>query len=216
MAIPTGSGSTVRLRDVADISEAPAESREISRLDGVESVVVSAQKQPGANSIAVANRLKAEVEQIRKAYPELRIVASYDTSAFVQEMLSDVQLSLILGAILAALVALFFFRDIRNTLVTVAGLPVIVLTTFVILQLLGVTLNEISMLALSLCIGLLAAMYFGRYQPFIQGWDNRFILLFPLVCHAQILCSVFIHHATHNNFPRAINRIAFRILAWCE
>src|SRR5437870_632177 len=155
VAIPTGSGSTVRLRDVADISEAPAESREISRLDGVESVVVSAQKQPGANSIAVANRLKAEVEQIRKAYPELRIVASYDTSAFVQEMLSDVQLSLILGAILAALVVLFFFRDIRNTLVTVAGLPVIVLTTFVILQLLGVTLNEISMLALSLCIGLL-------------------------------------------------------------
>src|SRR5206468_11767157 len=114
-----------------------------------------AQKQPGTNSIAVANRLKAEMERFAHEYPELRIVPSYDTSSFVQEMLTDVQLTLILGAILAALVVLFFFRDIRNTLVTVAGLPVIVLTTFVILQLLGVTLNEISMLALSLCIGLL-------------------------------------------------------------
>jgi len=155
VAIPTSRGTTVRLRDVADIGEAAAESRQISRLDGVESVVVSAQKQPGANSVAVANRLKADVEQIRRAYPELRIVPSYDTSTFVQEMLSDVQLSLILGAILAALVVMFFFRDIRNTLVTVAGLPVIVFGTFVIMQLLGITLNEITLLALSLCIGLL-------------------------------------------------------------
>jgi HAE1 family hydrophobic/amphiphilic exporter-1 len=155
VAIPTANGSSVRLRDVADISEGAAEARQISRLDGVESVVVSAQKQPGTNSIAVANRLKAEMEQLKTTYPELRIVPSFDTSSFVQEMLSDVQLSLILGAILAALVVLFFFRDIRNTLVTVAGLPVIVLSSFIILRLLGITLNEISMLALSLCIGLL-------------------------------------------------------------
>ena len=155
VAIPAAGGSTVRLRDIADITAGAAEAREISRLDGVESVVVSAQKQPGTNSIAVANRLKAEVEQIKKDYPELRIVPSYDTSSFVQEMLSDVQLTLIFGAILAALVVLFFFRDIRNTLVTVAGLPVIVLSSFIVLRLLGITLNEISMLALSLCIGLL-------------------------------------------------------------
>jgi fatty acid desaturase len=63
----------------------------------------------------------------------------------------------------------------------------------------------------ALCAGLLAAMHFGRYEPFIQRWDDRFVLLFPLVCHAQILCSVFIHNATHNNFPRAINRIVGEI-----
>ena len=155
VAVPTSSGSTVRLRDVAGINATAAEPREISRLDGVESVVVSAQKQPGTNSIAVANRLKAEMAQIVREHPELRIVPSYDTSSFVQEMLTDVQLTLLLGAILAALVVLFFFRDIRNTLVTVAGLPVIVFASFIVLHLLGITLNEISMLALSLCIGLL-------------------------------------------------------------
>jgi fatty acid desaturase len=57
------------------------------------------------------------------------------------------------------------------------------------------------------CLTLLAAMYFGHYQPFIQRWDARFWLVLPLVCHAQILCSVFIHNCTHNNFPRPVNRL---------
>jgi len=58
-----------------------------------------------------------------------------------------------------------------------------------------------------LCAALLAAMHYGHYQPFVQHWDNRFWLLLPLTCHAQILCSVFIHNCTHNNFPRAVNRL---------
>jgi fatty acid desaturase len=59
----------------------------------------------------------------------------------------------------------------------------------------------------ALCVALLAAMHYGHYQPFVQHWDNRFLLLLPLVCHAQILCSVFIHNCTHNNFPRIVNRV---------
>lgn len=58
-----------------------------------------------------------------------------------------------------------------------------------------------------LCVTLLAAMYVGHHEPLIKSWDNRLLLLLPLICHAQILCSVFIHNATHNNFPRSINRI---------
>jgi len=57
------------------------------------------------------------------------------------------------------------------------------------------------------CITLLAAMHFGHYQPLVQHWDNRLWLALPVACHLQILCSVFIHNATHGNFPKAINRI---------
>ena len=57
------------------------------------------------------------------------------------------------------------------------------------------------------CVTLLAWMYVGRWQGVIPTWDHRYWLLLPVVCHAQILCSVFIHNATHNNFPRAINRV---------
>lgn len=59
----------------------------------------------------------------------------------------------------------------------------------------------------ALCVTLLLAMHFGEHQPLIQAWDHRYWLLLPLLCHAQILCSVWIHNATHNNFPRAINRL---------
>ncbi|XXT24837.1 hypothetical protein WME94_25215 [Sorangium sp. So ce429] len=55
------------------------------------------------------------------------------------------------------------------------------------------------------CATLLSWMLLGGHAPLIERWDDRLWLLLPLVCHAQILCSVFIHNATHNNFPRPIN-----------
>jgi stearoyl-CoA desaturase (delta-9 desaturase) len=59
----------------------------------------------------------------------------------------------------------------------------------------------------ALCLTLLAAMHAGRHAPLIEQWDPRYWVLLPLVCHAQILCSVWIHNATHNNFPRSVNRL---------
>ena len=59
----------------------------------------------------------------------------------------------------------------------------------------------------ALCVALITAMHAGGYEPFIQSWDNRFWLILPLACYAQILCSVFIHNCTHNSFPRPINRL---------
>lgn len=57
------------------------------------------------------------------------------------------------------------------------------------------------------CACLLAMMYTLNHKPLIEVWDHRYWLLLPLICHLQILCSVFIHNATHNSFPRAVNRI---------
>lgn len=59
----------------------------------------------------------------------------------------------------------------------------------------------------ALCIALLTLMHAVHWQPLVSHWDHRLWLLLPLVCYAQILCSVFIHNATHNNFPRPINRL---------
>jgi stearoyl-CoA desaturase (delta-9 desaturase) len=57
------------------------------------------------------------------------------------------------------------------------------------------------------CVVALLAMRLGHFQPLVQRWDPRFWFLLPFVCYAQIICSVFIHNATHNSFPRAINRL---------
>jgi stearoyl-CoA desaturase (delta-9 desaturase) len=59
----------------------------------------------------------------------------------------------------------------------------------------------------ALCATLLLLMHFGGHRPLIAQWDHRYWLLLPLACQAQILCSVYIHNATHNNFPRALNRV---------
>ncbi|WP_438020518.1 fatty acid desaturase [Sorangium sp. So ce315] len=58
-----------------------------------------------------------------------------------------------------------------------------------------------------LCATVLSCMLLGGHEPFIGRWDDRLWLLLPLLCHAQILCSVLIHDATHNNFPRQIDRL---------
>jgi fatty acid desaturase len=63
----------------------------------------------------------------------------------------------------------------------------------------------------ALCASLLLALRSVRYEAPLQTWDHKYWLLFPIACYGQILCSVFIHNATHNNFPRAINRLVGEI-----
>lgn len=147
--------ASVRLRDVATISEGFAESRGESRLNGKDSVVVNVFKQSGTNTVLIADAVKAEVERLEQEYTDLDFAATFDQSTFTRESVEDIQISLLLGAVLAALVVLLFFRDIRNTLVTIAGLPVIILGTMAALSVLGISLNLISMMALSLSVGML-------------------------------------------------------------
>lgn len=148
-------GVTIRVRDVAAVSAAFADVRTLSRLDREASVVLNVRKQSGTNTVKVADAVKAEAEQIRQDYPDLTIAIASDQSTFTRQAVDDVQVTLLLGAFLAAVVVLLFFRDLRNTLVTVAGLPVIILGTFAVMYLLGFTLNLITMMALSLSVGML-------------------------------------------------------------
>ena len=153
MARPTG--GAVRLKDVATISEGQADVRMLSRLDGSDSVVGQIQKQSGANAVQVADAIKRELAGIQREYPDLSIAIASDSSTFTRAAVEEVQFSMLVGAILAALIVLLFFRDLRNTLVTVAGLPVVVLGTFAVLHAFGLTLNMITLMALSLSVGML-------------------------------------------------------------
>ncbi|MBI4494986.1 MAG: efflux RND transporter permease subunit [Chloroflexi bacterium] len=153
--VPTARGASVQLKDMADVSDGYADVRALRRLDGQDAVVATIQKQSGTNTVAVAEAVKRELPRIRQDYPDLGVVAATDQSEFTREAVSDVQLSMLLGGLLAALVVFAFFRDWRNTLVTVAGLPVIVLGTFAAMHALGMGLNMLTLMALSLSIGML-------------------------------------------------------------
>ncbi len=155
VGVATPRGSLVKLRDLAAVSDGSADVRAISRLNGQDSVTADIQKQSGTNLVQVADGVKREIERLKGLYPELSFGIGYDQSTYTRQSVQDVQISLLLGSILAAVVVFMFFRDVRNTLVTVAGLPVVVFGTFGVLYAMGITLNTVTLMALSVSIGML-------------------------------------------------------------
>ena len=152
IASPLGA---VRVGDVATVQDGWKKLETYSRLDGQEAVVISVRKQSGTNTVQVADRVKKELAALGKARPDLNLVTVQDQSIFVRESFNDAMRELLVGALMASLVVFIFFRNLRNTLVTVAGLPIILLGTFGIMSALHMTLNIVSLMALSLSVGLI-------------------------------------------------------------
>ena len=147
-------GSPVYLRDVATVADSFETRDSMTRLNGEESVVVRVRKQSGTNTTAVASDVKAALAPIGAANPNLDIRIAGDESLIVKESTDGALEDLLWSSLLATLVILFFFRDIRNTLITMAGLPVIMISSLFFMDMMGISLNQISLLALALVVGL--------------------------------------------------------------
>jgi len=145
----------VRVGDIATVQDGWKEQDAYSRLDGQEAVIISVRKQSGTNTVQVAERVKAELAALGEERPDLNLVAVQDQSIFVRETFDDAMRELLIGALAASLVVFAFFRNLRNTLVTVAGLPIILLGTFAVMAARGMTINIISLLAMTLSVGLI-------------------------------------------------------------
>lgn len=152
IATPLGA---VRVGDIATVQDGWKEQDTYSRLDGEEAVIIAVRKQSGTNTVQVAERVKEELAAFSEERPDLKLVAVQDQSVFVEESFNDAMSELLIGALAASLVVYVFFRNARNTLVTVAGLPIILLGTFAVMHALGMTMNIVSLLALTLSVGLI-------------------------------------------------------------
>jgi len=148
-------GTPVHLRDVAVVKDDFKTKRTISRINGRECVTLVVQKQSGTNTVKVADQVNKMTLSVEKANPDLEIHTATDSSVQIKDSRDDVINSLVLGILFAGLVVLFSFGDLRNTLITVAGLPVCIIATFAVMSLFGYTVNIITLLALSLSVGLL-------------------------------------------------------------
>ncbi len=145
----------VQLNEVATIQPKQENPSMLSRVNGKSSLMVQTQMQSGANVVQTASLVKEELKELSRDFPRLTFNIMQDNSTLIEESNRDVMVTLIIGAILAALIVFLFMRDIRNTIITVAGLPIIILGTFAVINLLGFSLNIITLMALSLSIGLL-------------------------------------------------------------
>jgi len=149
-------GTPVRLRDIGRAEDGMEEKRTIARYNGVSSVSVGIQKQSGTNTVEVIERIKRELEQISKSLPNgMELAIAFDQSNFIKRSINEVQHHLIYGGFFAILAVLLFLRNFRTTIISALAIPASVVSTFAIMNAFGFTFNNMSMLALSLSIGIL-------------------------------------------------------------
>jgi HAE1 family hydrophobic/amphiphilic exporter-1 len=149
-------GAPVRVSDIARIEDSEEEERSYSELSGTPSVSLLVRKQAGTNTVEVAEQVHMALERIRAQLPEgMTLSVPIDNSTFIEHSIADVQFDLMFGALLAVVIILFFLHDWRATVISAIALPASVIATFGFMSIFGFTFNNMTMLALSLSIGIL-------------------------------------------------------------
>ncbi len=149
-------GRTIHLEDVTTVEDGMAEERTVSRLDGKRGVSLLVRRQSGENTVEVAKAVKEELARIRSELPPgYQMAVALDSSVFITAAIRDVAIDIAYGAVLAALVVLLFLRNIRSTAITALAIPASLVSSFVFFYAFGFTLNTMTLMALSLSIGML-------------------------------------------------------------
>ncbi len=151
----------ITLADISEIEDSVEEPRTLSRIWDKESskprlsVALQVVKQSGTNTVEVVENVKKRLKEITPLLPadiNLKIVG--DQSVFIKRSLSELNLHLILGAILASLMVLFFMRNLRATLIASVAIPTSIIATFIFMRIMGFTLNNMTLLGLTLAVGI--------------------------------------------------------------
>ncbi|MBC7717945.1 MAG: efflux RND transporter permease subunit [Pseudorhodobacter sp.] len=153
--IALSDGRHVRLNQVATVSDTVAEKRSTALLNGKPVVGFEITRTRGSGEVDVAAGVRAELEKIKTAHPDITLTEAFNFVDPVQEGFDGSMLLMYEGAILAVLVVLLFLRDWRATFVAAAALPLSVIPTFAVMYLFGFTLNTVTLLSLSLVVGIL-------------------------------------------------------------
>jgi hydrophobe/amphiphile efflux-1 (HAE1) family protein len=148
-------GHPVRVGDVARVEDGAEEKTSAAVRDGKTAVVLSVRKQSGENTVAVVDKVRARVQELNPDLPAgYHVDVVRDNSLTVRTSVSAVQEHLILGAIFAALVVLVFLGNLRSTIIAAIAIPVSVIGTFALMRAEGFTLDNITLLALALAVGI--------------------------------------------------------------
>jgi HAE1 family hydrophobic/amphiphilic exporter-1 len=154
-ATPDGSKYAIRLKDVADIEDGNEEPRTLSRLDGQKAVSLIIQKQSGANTVQVSRAIKQRLEKIRVTLPaDLKVQIIRDQARFIESSIAEVKFHLLLAALLVIAVIYLFIHDWRTTLIAATAVPTSIVGAFAFMDLMGFTLNTMTLLGLILAVGI--------------------------------------------------------------
>jgi hydrophobic/amphiphilic exporter-1 (mainly G- bacteria), HAE1 family len=149
-------GQVVRLGDIAEVREGYEDATQVARLNGVAAVSIAIQKRSDANPVNTAAGVRAEIERIHAGLPPgTQITVVRDASGFINDSINDVLLNLLIGIILTTMVLFLFLHSWRGTVIAAAAMPVTIISTFLLMDAAGFTLNVMTLMALSITVGIL-------------------------------------------------------------
>lgn len=148
-------GYPIRIRDIGSAVDSVEEPRGLSRLDGQNAVSLFVQKQSGTNTVEISDSVQKRLAKIKKALPsDIKVEITQDQSRFIRKSMEEVKFHLLLAAILVGATILLFIRDWRTTVIATLAIPMSIVPTFLFMEYMGFSLNNITMLALILSIGI--------------------------------------------------------------
>jgi HAE1 family hydrophobic/amphiphilic exporter-1 len=148
-------GTPIRVSDLGRVEDSFAEPDTWNSIDGKQAVSLDVRRQSGTNTVAIIDSVKQKLEQIRKSLPpgvSIRIIR--DQSVFINASVASLQEHLLFGSLLASLVVMLFIRNLRSVLIAAVAIPTSIIATFTLLKAMDFTLNNMTLLALTLAVGI--------------------------------------------------------------
>ncbi len=155
MVVATLGTQVVKLKDVANVELGPEDTRSIFRYNGTPAVAIGVVRQSKANLIQVAQRIREALPGIQQTLPPgVKLDIAFDGSVFVTHSINDARLTLLIAAILVVLIIFVFLRNLRATIIPGLAIPTSIVATYAIMYFLGYSINNFTLLALTIAIGI--------------------------------------------------------------
>ncbi|MBU1984142.1 efflux RND transporter permease subunit, partial [bacterium] len=156
MDLVLGEGRTVRLRDIGQVLDGRKDVESQVRFNGEASVGLALRKRSDANTVATATEVRNQLDAVQRFLPpDVKLFVARDNSVFIRNSLKDVSGNLVMGILLTALVLFIFLRSWEGTIIASVAMPVSVIATFLLIYWAGFTLNSMTLMGLSISIGIL-------------------------------------------------------------
>lgn len=157
LPITTPYGGMIRLSDVADVQDGIKEITKIARIDQKNTILMNVYKQSDANAVEVSNLVKESIAKVEQEYAQqgVKVTLANDTTDYTIKSANNVMFDLFLAVVLVAVIMLFFLHSLRDAAIAIVAIPLSLIATFIGLNLMGYTLNLMSLLGLSLVVGIL-------------------------------------------------------------
>ncbi len=173
MIVAYRNGAPVRLRDIGVVSNDVQNNKTASWVDGQPAIVLAVQRQPGTNTVKVASGVKAALARIHNEIPNtVEVKTLYDRSQSIEASVDDVKFTLVLTLVLVVLVIFVFLKNVSATLIPSLALPMSIVGTFTVMYLLGYSLDNLSLMALTLAVGFVV--------------DDAIVMLENIVRHVEM------------------------------